>query len=322
MSHYAGNVLIGDVGGTNSRLGICDPRGAVSNVTHVRNQGYADLAALLSDYLAANQTAAPQAALLAVAGPVRDQQVTLTNLDWHVVADQLQTQLGLQAIELVNDFAAIAYSVPALQSIDRLAIGAVDARHEEPLAIIGPGTGLGVAGLLKTDRGWTAIVGEGGHVTLPAANDDEAALLSVLRSRLGHVSAERLISGPGLLLLYQTLAERDAVAYDASAGPERICAWAREGDALARQAVDQMFLFLGTVAADLALSLGADGGVYIAGGLIPANLDLFEHSQFRQRFEEKGRFSSYLRDIPTFVITRSDPALLGLCRLIDQYRSG
>jgi glucokinase len=317
VNRYAGNVLIGDIGGTNSRLGICDPDGAISCVAHVRNNAYPDLSAVLSDYLA-TVSPPPCAALLAVAGPVREQQVTLTNLGWSIAADQLQKRLGLRAISLLNDFAAVAHAVPVLQEDDRRAIGDVKPRHDEPIAVIGPGTGLGVAGLLKTAAGWSAVIGEGGHVTLPAADDEEAALLSTLRSQIGHVSAERLISGPGLLLLYRTLAAREGAVIDSTVNPEQVCALARDGNVLARRAVAQMFLFLGTVAADLALSLGAEGGVYIAGGLIPGNLDLFERSAFRQRFEQKGRFSGYLRDIPTYVITRSEPALLGLCRLVGQ----
>ncbi len=198
-------------------------------------------------------------------------------------------------------------------------VGQGTAVARSPLGLIGPGTGLGVSGLLPADGGRSAIPinGEGGYVTLAGTTPLEDAVIARLRERFGHASAERAVSGPGLVNLHTALCELDgaaAEALDAAA----ISARAQAGDARAVQAVELFFAFLGTVAGNLALSLGARGGMYIGGGIVPRLGDRIDASAFRERFEAKGRFRDYLRGIPTFVVQAStSPALLGAARALE-----
>jgi glucokinase len=189
------------------------------------------------------------------------------------------------------------------------------------LAVIGPGTGLGVSGLVADGRGgWRVIVGEGGHVTLPAATAREASLLAVLRERFGHVSAERALSGPGLVNLYDAACRLDGEAPEALL-PAQVMARSEPGTAehsvQCEEALRVFAALLGTVAGNVALTLGARGGVFIGGGIVPRLGARFATLPFRARFEDKGRFRGYLEAIPTWVITAESPALLGAARALD-----
>ena len=229
-------------------------------------------------------------------------------------------RLGVARLNVLNDFAALALALPALQARELRAVGSGKAAAGGPRALIGPGTGLGVAALVHGSEGRETVVsGEGGHVTLAATDDDEAAVLAWLRSKYGHVSAERALSGPGLGNLHQAWAavQRVDVA-DLSAA--EITRRALVGDDAACVAAMQLFLgFLGNVAGNLALTLGATGGVYLGGGIVPRLGDSIQASPFRQRFEAKGRFAAYLQAIPVWVIDSSGvPALRGAARSLDQ----
>ena len=184
-----------------------------------------------------------------------------------------------------------------------------------PQVVIGPGSGLGVASLVPTADSWTAVASEGGHVTLPATTNNEAAAIELIREQTGHCSAERVLSGPGLARLYVALAEL-AGRNGASVTAADVTNLATQGEPLARETLDMFFALLGTVAADLALTLGARGGVYIAGGIVTRFIDTFEESGFRARFEAKGRYHQYMQAVPTFLITEPLPALRGLRSLL------
>ena len=188
-----------------------------------------------------------------------------------------------------------------------------------PLALLGAGTGLGVSGLLPVAGGFVPVVGEGGHVSLGGANADEDRVIALLRDRFGHVSAERVLSGAGLVNLYQARCELAGVAAEALGAPE-VGARALQGtDAQCRAAVEQFFDFLGHVAGDVALTLGARGGVYIGGGIVPQLGDWISRSRFRERFEAKGRFRAYLAQIPVKVVVATGaPALRGANQALDQ----
>jgi len=250
-------------------------------------------------------------AAIAVAAPVRGDQVNMTNRGWHFSVEALRVELGLERIHVINDFTAIALALPYIDASQRVVIGGGTALPNAALAVLGPGTGLGVSALIPCGNGWAAVTGEGGHVTLPASNELEARLIERARARFGHVSAERLVSGPGLLNLYEALgAELGAPAIART--PQEVSARAGSGDALARRALDIFFALLGTVAADAALTFGALGGVYLAGGILPGHRDALLASSFRTRFESKGRYLDYLRAIPTYLVTASQPGLIGL----------
>lgn len=300
--------LVGDIGGTNARFGLI-ANGRLGDVHSFACADFAGLDAAVRAYLGRTGTQ-PRRAAFCVAGPVAGDRVRMTNHPWEFSIAQLTAALGLERLRVTNDFAAVAEAVPRLGATDRRQVGGGATVADAPIAVIGPGTGLGVAGLTPNADGWTVIPTEGGHVTLAAATDREAAVIARVRAIHGHVSAERLISGPGLTLLHRTLAELAGRA-GADLDPATIT-----GDPAHDETVDQFCAFLATAASNLALSLGARGGVYIAGGMVPKLGARFDRSSFRARFEAKGRFSDYLKAIPTFVITHPHPALLGLAGMV------
>ena len=231
----------------------------------------------------------------------------MMNIDWEFDPVVLSADLGLNATWIINDFHAQALGVQVLEDRDRVAIGGGEPVAGGALAVLGPGTGLGVAGLTPATDGYSVVTGEGGHVTLAAASDFEAELIAEVRRRSGHCSAERLLSGSGLTLLHDVVHGEDGVA----AAELSRRAHAKDADALRTFSV--FFDLLGTVAGDLALTLGALGGTYLAGGIALANRQLLVQSNFRARFVDKGRYRDYLSKIPTWLITADTPALYGLC---------
>ncbi|MDH3587931.1 MAG: glucokinase [Gammaproteobacteria bacterium] len=308
--------LIADVGGTNTRCALVDDKGTAEQISVFVNAGYRTLGAALGDYLR-NHSAKPTAAAIAVAAPVTGDEVRMTNRNWHFAASELRTELDMNRIEIINDFTAVALSLPKLEGNDLFHIGGGAPRSGAAMAALGPGTGLGVSGLISGRTGWTPISGEGGHVTLAPGTEREAQVIDALRARYGHCSAERIVSGPGLVTLYNTL-RRLADYPDDNLRPRDVSARAMAGDPIARETLNMFFALLGSVAGNLALTLGAMGGVFIAGGIAPASLDAMVASDFRTRFEDKGRYTDYLSAIPTSVIIHPTPALLGLASIVQR----
>ena len=311
--------LLGDVGGTNARFATYGDDGRPRGVRVVPVDDYETLREAIEAYLAAEGIGKPlRAAAFAVASPVTGDAVKLTNHPWSFSILELQRDLQVERLHVINDFTANALAVSHLRPEERQAIGGGDAVPDTPVAVLGPGTGLGVSGLIPAKGSWTALAGEGGHATMPAGDDDEADVLARLRRRYGHVSAERVLSGPGLVNLYQTLAEMAGVTAE-SYTPAQISDRAiGEEEPLCRNALEMFCGMLGEVAGNLALTLGARGGVYIAGGIVPRVGARFAASRFRERFEGKGRFRGYLAAVPTFVITAKEPAFLGLADILDR----
>jgi glucokinase len=246
---------------------------------------------------------------------VRGDAVTMTNLDWSFSARDMKQRLGLKAFRVLNDFAAAASSIPYLPQADCFPIGPDHPGAQGPIGVVGPGTGLGVGALVPQGARWTLVPGEGGHVSLPASNAMEDRILAILRRRFGHVSAERALSGAGLVNLYEALCEIEGVASEPLA-PADVTARAISGsDPRCVKAFAHFCEFLGTVAGDLALTLGANGGVYIAGGILLRFKEAFAASGFRARFEDKGRFRDWLRTVPTRLILEESPAMIGLANV-------
>lgn len=311
--------FLADIGGTNVRFALHEKGGTVSHCESFRSADYADLASAIADYLnRIPMKPAPKHAAFAVASAVDGDKVELTNHPWTFSIEETRKSFGFERLDVINDFTAIALSVPEFEAGDLSKIGGGQAVADTPIAVIGPGTGLGVSGLMPmADGEWMALSTEGGHVTMAETTDAEADTLRNLRKRFGHVSAERVVSGPGLLNLYEAIGGTSGKG-PAPASPDELTHRALDGGDPDCLAVLRMFCeMLGTVAGDLALNLGAQGGVYVAGGIIPQFTGFFEASGFRQRFEEKGRFSDYLAEIPTFVIRHPEPAFLGLASLLD-----
>ena len=312
--------LLGDVGGTNARFAWQAQADApLTAVAGQRCQDEPTLLAAIKRYRATHGLPRPGSAAIGIANPVTGDRVQMTNHHWSFSIAQLEQDLGVQRLAVINDFTALALSLPDLAAADLRRIGQGQAVAHAPLALIGPGTGLGVSGLLRADvDGYVAIAGEGGHVTLPAADDAEAAVVAWLRERFGHASAERALSGSGLVNLYQAAAHLSGQPVRAIE-PAQVIEGARAGTCAAcRSAIDLFCSFLGSVAGNLALTLGARGGVYIGGGIVPRLLPELEGSRFRDRFEGKGRFQDYMVAIPTFVIDAAEsPAFMGASRALD-----
>lgn len=308
MSRFA---LVGDVGGTNVRLALCClASGQILAVQRYSVQAFDSLESVIRTYLQA-QTIAVEAACIAIACPVTDDWVAMTNHRWAFSISALRRALGLAHLAVINDFTAVSMAIPVLPPESLLQLGGLAPQPGRPIAIYGAGTGLGVAHLIPSGDQWISLPGEGGHVDLAAGSEDEDALLAALRAELGHVSAERVLSGPGLVNLYR------AVVRVARRAPQALTPQAISERALAdscpdcRQALALFCVMMGRFGGNLALNMGTFGGVYIAGGIVPRFLAFFRASGFRQAFEDKGRFQAYLAPIPAFLITHDDPGLLG-----------
>jgi glucokinase len=303
--------LIADIGATNARCALIDgDRGIVCSHDY-KNADYASLDRVLLDFVNTQCSVAPERAALAIAAPLAGDEVVMTNIGWHFRQSELQHQLTLRELVVLNDFEALAYALPKLRENDCLKVGGGEAVAGANMAVLGPGSGLGVASITRLGTSWAAVAGEGGHVSMPAMTPIEQKILAEHGDDNGHCAAERLLSGPGLVRIHSTLA-RLAGQTETSLTPAEVTQGANKGDEIARQTFDVFFAMLGTVAGNLALTVGARGGVFIGGGIVPRVLDAFRASDFRERFIAKGRYRGYLDAIPTAVITAEHPAFIGL----------
>jgi glucokinase len=315
--------LLGDIGGTNARWAWqAAPGEPLQHYREYPCAQFESVQAVMERYLTDHNLPPPAEAAFGIATPVTGDVVQMTNHTWTFSVQELKHALHLNRCLVLNDFAAIAAALPALGSDDVRRIGGATAVVAAPMAVLGPGTGLGVASLVFAQNGRPVVVdGEGGHVSLAATNARESAVLEWLQKRFGHASAERAISGPGLVSLYRAICAVDGKpALDLK--PAQVSAHALPDDGTDRHEAckEALYLFgafLGSVAGDLALTVGARGGVYIGGGIVPRLGSAFDALPFRERFEAKGRFRSYLERIPTFVITAPAPALYGAANALD-----
>jgi glucokinase len=310
--------LIGDIGATNSRLALVEPDGSFAQIRVFPTEEFAGLGDVIEAYFASKARAhRPPRAVLAVASPVTGDEVSFTNAPWTFSIEELRRRFGFERLRVVNDFAANALAVPHLEPDDRVQIGTGEPAAGAAIGVIGPGSGLGVSALAFDEGRAVLIQAEGGHVTMAAGDEREAAVLDLMRRRYDHVSAERVLSGPGLVNLYTTLCELSREPQEPFTAIQITDPRVGDEHPRAREATAMFCAMLGTIAGNLALTLGARGGIYIAGGIVPKLGARFAESAFRTRFEAKGRFRDYLTAVPTFVIVRAFPALLGAARLLD-----
>jgi glucokinase len=314
----SGRVLLADVGGTNARFTLLE-NGRLGSITSINVVDHPRFDQALAAFLGGDEGQTTiSGALLAVAGPVESDRAAITNSGWVIDAVELRSMLGIAQIRLINDFAAIAWSLPHLSAADLLALGTGARVPEAPAVVLGPGTGLGLACFLPRADGAIVLGTEGGHATLPAVSPRDDAVISHLRRRFGHVSAERVISGPGLVNLYEALAAIEQCDAPPRSGSEITNAALNGTCAICREALSLFCAMLGTVAGNAALSFGARGGIYIGGGIAPRIASFLATSQFRTRFDAKGRFQSYMQSIPASVIMHPAPAFLGMQALAAQ----
>lgn len=311
-------LLVGDVGGTNARFAIAhmvNGRPVLEHHDSFPAETYPTFLEGVKAFIDGCEVK-PTGGVIAVAGPVTDGEIDLTNSPWRVSETELQT-LGLNPVRLINDFEALAWGAPVVPDAELASLGGPQEGDDKAaIAVLGPGTGFGVSALARDGRGGEiAMASEGGHACFAPGDPIEDEILRILRRRYERVSIERLICGPGLLNMHRALAEIDGrethiddpalITAEALEDPRGHC-----GATLAR-----FCAILGAVAGDIALTTGSRGGVYIAGGIAPRILPFLKASPFRERFERKGRFKDYMAAIPTRVILHKHAALLGAARV-------
>lgn len=321
VSPRGGERLLADIGGTNARFAWQNgTAGLIDDLVTLPCAEHLTLADAIQHYLSIVGRSAPPNCAIAIANPVLGDQVQMTNHHWTFSISALKVQFGFVKLRVLNDFTALALALPTLTPGELRQVRGGKAVPFAAIGLVGPGTGLGVSGLLPNGRGgWISIEGEGGHVTLAACTPREQAVLQWFSSRYGHASAERAACGQGLVDIHHAVQEIDCVETVVELDAAGVTSAALERrDPLAREALDLFCAFLGTAAGNLALTLGARGGVYIGGGIVPRFGEAFERSAFRQRFEAKGRFTHCLAEIPVYVIqARQSPALRGAALALD-----
>ena len=316
--------LLADIGATHARFGLETAPGVLSQVTVLRCDDYDGIVPLLHAYLAQhpNQNQRINHAAFALANPISGDFIRMTNRDWQFSTDEVRRALGLSTLLIVNDFTALAMALPGFQPKDLLQIGGGAAQTHAVSGVLGPGTGLGVSGVIPTIDGFVTLGSEGGHVNFAPSDEREFAILQYAWREWKHVSNERLISGPGIELIYRALAQRNGVEAPARSTAEIMAAALDAGDALCLEVLETFAGMLGSAAANLAVTLGAFGGIFIGGGIVPRMSEWFAQSPFRARFEAKGRFTDYIAQIPTYVIMTPNPALHGVSAILLEHLRG
>ena len=320
MAKLPSYAIVADIGGTNARFSrVALDSLTLDNVAVYPCAQFATLADALTHYMQQQALTDIKHVAIAIACPVTGDQVSMTNFHWQFSISAMQKQLGLAALKVMNDFTAVAMCLPALTAAEKVQLGSGSAVADKPMAVLGAGTGLGVAHLLPYQDQFIPLPGEGGHIDWAAQNEQEWFIQQMLAKEYGHVSPERLLSGPGLEAIYKALAlYRQQVVTPLSAA--EIANNALRGECgLAVATVQQFFASLGSVAGNLALTLSTFGGVFIAGGIVPKLLPLLADSEFRARFEAKGRFSAFNRQIATYVVTAEQPGLIGAAVYLKQF---
>ena len=309
--------LVADIGGTNARFAVHDVEtdelkkvivlsvaehpsfmGALQHtISHI--QGFEEWASM------------PAATCLAVACPAEQELIQFTNSAWQFTKSELAEALDHLPAYVINDFSAVAYSIPALKPFEVHQIGGRSGLHDQPIAILGPGTGLGVGTLVPVDDDFIVVDGEGGHIDFAPLNEREIEILRILRKRFDRVSVERLLSGSGLVNIYEALCILESSSPQYHNAKQITDAAIKGEDNVALETFNIFCKVLGSTASNLALIAGAKGGVYIAGGIAPRFVEFIEKSDLRQRFEDKGRFKKYVKDIPVYIILKEHLGLFG-----------
>ncbi len=304
--------VVGDIGGTHIRFALCRGTHDIGRVWIRRTTDYRNLETPLREYLAQEGVPAIKTAVIGMANPISGDQIRMTNADWSFSIEATRRSLGLDQLILLNDFSALALSIPHLPAEELELIGSGQAVRGTPIGILGPGTGLGVSGLIPDDDGkWIALASEGGHTSFSPCDETETWLWDEARKVYGHVSMERFLSGAGLQFIHRCLTRRAGLELETLSPPQISERALSESCPHSLRTLDIFSAILGTAAANLALTLGARGGIFLGGGIIPKLGDYFARSPFHARFHDKGRFGDYLAAIPVHVIRSPYPGLVG-----------
>jgi glucokinase len=314
--------LLADIGATHARLGLETAPGVLGQVAVLRCDDFDGIIPLLHAYLEQHPGGRIHHAAFALANPISGDFIRMTNRDWQFSTDAVRRALGLSTLLIVNDFTALAMALPGFQPKDLLQIGGGAPQTHAVSGVLGPGTGLGVSGVIPTIDGFVTLGSEGGHVNFAPSDEREFAILQYAWREWQHVSNERLISGPGIELIYRALAERNGVDAPARSTADIVSAALDAHDPLCLEVLETFAGMLGSAAANLAVTLGAFGGMFIGGGIVPRLGTWFAQSPFRARFEAKGRFRDYIAQIPTYIIMTPNPALYGVSAILSEHLRG
>ena len=325
MTPFDSPRLLADIGGTYARFTIETAPGVFEHMASLRCADHADFEAAVSSYLTGlpqGQVGHIEHAAIAIANPVEGDDVRMTNYHWKFSIEQMRHRLSFESLVVVNDFTALAMSLPRLAPGQRRQVGSGTPRENSVLGVLGAGTGLGVSGLIPAADGWVALGTEGGHTSFSPRDDREIAILRYGMQQFPHLSHERLLSGPGLELIHRALRSHAGQAPEALAAPEITRRALAGTDPFCVETLNAFCAMLGTAASNLAVTFGAMSGVYIGGGIVPRLGTYFDRSPFRARFEDKGRFTDYVKGIPTYVITAEHATFMGVSAILGaQLRS-
>ncbi len=309
--------LIADIGGTYARFAIETAAGRFDHAASLRCADHPDFHAAVTSYLRGLPALTIRHAAVAIANPVDGDLVRMTNYHWQFSIEQMRERLGFETLVVVNDFTALAMALPHLSVEQRRQVGGGTPREPSVIGLLGSGSGLGVSGLIPAADGWVALGTEGGHVSFAPHDEREVAILRHAWKQFSHVSFERLLSGSGLELMYRALAEHAGVKAEALSAPDITQRGLAGADRVCMDTLEVFCGLLGTAASNLAVTLGAFGGIYIGGGIVPRLGEYFDRSPFRARFEDKGRFSDYVKAIPTYVITAPNATFFGASAILE-----
>lgn len=311
---------VADIGGTNARFALETAHQVFEKIEVLPCKNYETIVDAAQDYLQRVGNPPVKHAAMAIANPVVGDYLQMTNHHWAFSIEAMRQALGLETLLFINDFTAQALAITQESPEHFIQIGGGQITENAPKAVLGAGTGLGVSGLIPSPTGYVALSGEGGHVSFAPFNETETQIWQYAQQKFGHVSAERFLSGAGLELIYEALSHlknnQDFQALSAADITERA---QNRTDAFCRETLDIFCAIFGTIASNLALTLGARGGVYLCGGIVPRFVDDFKQSPFRQRFEDKGRFRNYLAEIPVFVVSSAYPGLMGSAVALENH---
>lgn len=315
-------LLVADIGGTNARFGLVELNTGNGQQNYsaleqhsLKCADYTDIASMIRAYCTQANVPMPAYACLAIAGPIEKGWVQMTNLNWKFSIEDLRAELAMEALDVINDFAALAYATPFLPSNDIRPLYKAKSNYDAAMVVLGPGTGFGMAALVpdhsSSQRGWKILATEGGHCSFAPTNDKEVAIRAFLAKSDDHVSVEDILSGRGLVSIYRALSHISGVEAQNFSPADVSTKGIANEDAICREAVETFCNVLGSVAGDKALSLGAKGGVYLGGGIIPKLADFIPQTDFVKRFKHKGPMSAYVSDISVNMILNDKAALVG-----------
>lgn len=312
--------IVADIGGTNLRIGITSQTGEISGLSIYQCHDHPSLEEIIIDFIEKNSLSDKKInACLAIACPVDNDLIAMTNLPWKFTKSELKNTLGLNKLVMINDYTAIAHAIPRLADSQKVQIGGGTPVANKPISICGPGTGLGVGHLVPVNEQWNSISCEGGHVDFAPIDEQETEIFRHLLTKYSHVSYEQLLSGLGLEQIFEALINIRKLELPHLEAKDITAKALNRECSVCEETLAQFCKILGSFAGNLGLTLGSFGGVYIAGGIVPRFIDYFQTSDFRKRFEEKGRLSTFNQNIPTYVITESQPGILGASAYLLQH---